>query len=110
MRTRLTIMAIVFAAATAAVGIIVVLVLLLGWLGLAIGALGTATVVVVYWLWMQPWQHRWDATDEGPSRHARRRLIANAASTTRAIPIAAPPEQVWPWLVQLGYGRAGWYS
>jgi hypothetical protein len=31
-------------------------------------------------------------------------------TTTRAIGIAAAPEQVWPWLVQLGYGRAGWYS
>jgi hypothetical protein len=37
-------------------------------------------------------------------------LIPDAASTTRAITIAAPPEQVWPWLVQLGYGRGGWYS
>lgn len=32
------------------------------------------------------------------------------ASDTRGIDIAAPPEQVWPWLVQMGYGRAGWYS
>jgi hypothetical protein len=31
-------------------------------------------------------------------------------STTRAITIDAPPEAVWPWLVQLGYGRAGFYS
>ena len=37
-------------------------------------------------------------------------LIPDAASTTRAITVAAPPEQVWPWLVQLGYGRGGWYS
>ncbi|MGH2513907.1 MAG: hypothetical protein ACRDGQ_14650 [Candidatus Limnocylindrales bacterium] len=29
---------------------------------------------------------------------------------TRTIEIAAPPEQVWPWLVQMGYKRAGWYS
>ncbi len=29
---------------------------------------------------------------------------------TRGIDIAAPPDQVWPWLLQLGYGRAGWYS
>jgi hypothetical protein len=29
---------------------------------------------------------------------------------TRGIDIAAPPEQVWPWLVQMGYKRAGWYS
>jgi hypothetical protein len=32
------------------------------------------------------------------------------AVLTRGIDIAAPPEQVWPWLVQMGYGRAGWYS
>jgi hypothetical protein len=29
---------------------------------------------------------------------------------TRGIEIAAPPSAVWPWLVQMGYGRAGWYS
>lgn len=29
---------------------------------------------------------------------------------TRAITIAATPEQVWPWLVQLGIGRAGGYT
>lgn len=29
---------------------------------------------------------------------------------TRAITIAATPEQVWPWLVQVGAGRGGWYS
>lgn len=30
--------------------------------------------------------------------------------STRAISIDAPPEQVWPWLVQVGCLRAGWYS
>jgi hypothetical protein len=30
--------------------------------------------------------------------------------STRAISIAAPPEAVWPWLVQVGCLRAGWYS
>jgi hypothetical protein len=29
---------------------------------------------------------------------------------TRAITIAAPPEEVWPWLVQVGCLRAGWYA
>jgi hypothetical protein len=29
---------------------------------------------------------------------------------TRAVTIAAPPEAVWPWIVQIGYGRAGFYS
>jgi hypothetical protein len=32
------------------------------------------------------------------------------AFDTRGIDIAAPPEKVWPWLVQMGFGRAGWYS
>jgi proline iminopeptidase len=27
-----------------------------------------------------------------------------------AVTIDAPPEQVWPWLVQMGGDRAGWYS
>jgi hypothetical protein len=29
---------------------------------------------------------------------------------TRAVTIDAPPAAVWPWLVQVGCGRAGWYS
>ncbi|HXR27494.1 MAG TPA: hypothetical protein VN771_06490 [Candidatus Baltobacteraceae bacterium] len=38
-------------------------------------------------------------------------LIADPTpSDTRGLEIAAPPEAVWPWLVQMGYGRAGWYS
>jgi proline iminopeptidase len=27
-----------------------------------------------------------------------------------ATTLDAPPEDVWPWLVQMGRGRAGWYS
>lgn len=30
--------------------------------------------------------------------------------TDFAIDICAPPAAVWPWLVQLGWGRAGWYT
>ena len=29
---------------------------------------------------------------------------------THAVTVDASPEQVWPWLVQLGHGRAGFYS
>jgi pimeloyl-ACP methyl ester carboxylesterase len=31
-------------------------------------------------------------------------------TSTHAITIDAPPEQVWPWIAQMGGGRAGWYS
>jgi hypothetical protein len=37
-------------------------------------------------------------------------FLPDVASTTRAISIAAPAEQVWLWLAQLGYGKADWYS
>jgi len=30
--------------------------------------------------------------------------------STMAVTIAAPPAAVWPWLAQMGNGRAGWYS
>lgn len=38
-------------------------------------------------------------------------LVADAiVSETRGLFIDAPPETVWSWLVQMGYGRGGWYS
>jgi len=38
-------------------------------------------------------------------------LVPDAeAVDTRGLEIGAPPKDVWPWLVQMGYGRAGWYS
>ncbi|GAB2450354.1 SRPBCC family protein [Xylanimonas ulmi] len=38
--------------------------------------------------------------------------VVPAASVvaTRGVGIAAPPRAVWPWIVQLGYGRGGFYS
>lgn len=32
------------------------------------------------------------------------------SSTTRAVTIDAPAEEVWPWIVQIGQGRGGMYS
>ena len=31
-------------------------------------------------------------------------------TSTHAITVDAPPEQVWPWIAQMGGGRGGWYS
>lgn len=49
-----------------------------------------------------------------PEEHAQAipgdELIAGGRSSTMATTIAAPPGDVWPWLVQMGNGRAGFYS
>jgi hypothetical protein len=50
-------------------------------------------------------------SEEGASVLPGDDIVADAeAVATRGIDIAAPPAAVWPWLMQLGYGRAGWYS
>ncbi len=37
-------------------------------------------------------------------------MAAPMVQTTHAVTINAPPQRVWPWLVQTGQGRAGFYS
>lgn len=38
-------------------------------------------------------------------------LCANArVSATRCITVTAAPQDVFPWIRQMGFGRAGWYS
>jgi hypothetical protein len=37
------------------------------------------------------------------------RLVAADVTLDRAFTLDASPGQVWPWLVQVGKGRAGWY-
>jgi hypothetical protein len=37
-------------------------------------------------------------------------IVAEAVTSTRAITIAAPASDVWPWLVQMGQDKAGFYS
>jgi hypothetical protein len=61
---------------------------------------------------LRPWHRRWGATTEEmeaamPGDH----LLPRAQyRCTRAITVCVPPEEVWPWLVQVGVGRAGWYA
>ncbi len=74
------------------------------------GAVGTAAVV--YGVWVRPRLMRWGASDEevaGPYPGAE--LVPEGKrSSTMAVTIDASPDKAWPWLVQLGWDRGGWYS
>lgn len=62
---------------------------------------------------MLRWYRHWGATDEEIARPLPGDdLIADSRlDSTQAITIHAPPERIWPWLAQAGYGgRAGFYS
>ncbi|MDH3261801.1 MAG: hypothetical protein OEM84_12635 [Acidimicrobiia bacterium] len=112
MRTQMMIMAIVGTVFVAGIGVLVALVLWLGWLAGGGVAAGILVAVISLYLWVvKPWHMRWGATDGEVARTMPGdELIPDAGSATRAVTIAATPEEIWPWLVQLGFGRAGWYS
>ncbi|MDY7100592.1 MAG: SRPBCC family protein [Actinomycetota bacterium] len=79
---------------------------------LAAAAAVVGASAAAYERWLKPWQQRWGATDEElalvlPGDD----LVAEPATqVTRAITIGATREQVWPWLVQLGADRGGFYT
>lgn len=76
----------------------------------AIGLVGS--VAVVYGSVVRPRLMRWGASAEevaGPYPGAG--LVPEGErGATMAVTIDAPPDRVWPWLVQLGGDRGGWYS
>jgi hypothetical protein len=77
----------------------------------ATAALG-AGVAAVYVRVVRPWALRWGATGQEAARQLPGDGVVQRADfvATRAITIYATTDQVWPWLVQIGSGRAGWYS
>jgi len=74
--------------------------------------LAAATTAVVYVRYARPWQLTWGATPNEVSRPlpGDELVTRPTFNATRAITIDAPPEEIWPWLVQVGLTRAGWYS
>jgi hypothetical protein len=60
----------------------------------------------------RPWHLRWGATrEEAAAPMPGDALVPRSHFTaTRAITVDAAPEAVWPWLMQVGFGRAGFYS
>ena len=68
--------------------------------------------VIAYQRVIRPWWKTWGIDDQDVGRQLPGDDLVPEARTidTRSLEIDAPPDDVWPWLVQMGYGRAGWYS
>ena len=69
-------------------------------------------VVAIHILLIRPGQLTWGAS-EAELGHAMPGddISVNATfDATRAVTIAGTPEQIWPWLMQWGYGKAGFYG
>ncbi len=75
--------------------------------GASIAAVGWAT-----YAGLRRWRATWGVVPEEVDRPLPGDELVPAvrSSDTRGITIDAPPELVWPWLLQMGYGRGGWYS
>jgi hypothetical protein len=78
----------------------------------AAACLGAAVTLGVYVGWIRPRAFAWGATREEASRPMTGDDLCPRPhlNATRAVTIAAPPEAIWPWLVQWGWNRAGFYS
>jgi hypothetical protein len=68
---------------------------------------------LIYHLGLRQWCLRWGATKaELQSAMPGDDLLPDAAmpGATHAITIHAGPEKIWPWLMQIGQDRSGFYS
>jgi hypothetical protein len=61
---------------------------------------------------LRPWHMGWGASaaEIGGPLPGDPYIPPQAVVSTRAVTIHAPTAEVWPWIVQLGQGRAGFYS
>ena len=75
-------------------------------------ALGIVVLGVVYALAIRPWHlHRGSTKDEVQRALPGDELVSEPKFVwNQAITIHAPAAEVWPWIVQIGNQRAGWYS
>ena len=64
----------------------------------------------VYLIVLHPWLMSWGATAEEVAASLPGDEVAGAPYLTRGLTIDAPPAGVWPWIVQIGQDRGGFYS
>lgn len=69
-------------------------------------------LLTIYLFLIRPAQLRWGATQEeiGRSMPGDELVADPTFVATRAITIRGGPEKIWPWIVQMGYDRAGYYG
>jgi hypothetical protein len=81
-------------------------------IGEGFGGAASMALLVVLGPFLRSKMQRWGATEQEASAllPADGLIIHPAMESTRAITIEAPPRRVWAWLVQIGQGRAGFYS
>jgi hypothetical protein len=84
---------------------------LLVWV-LFVGGTGAVVALAAYLFWIRPWQLTWGASDSEVAREMPGDDFVEGPTfnATRAVTIRAPAELIWPWLLQMGHKRAGWYS
>ena len=70
----------------------------------------TALLFGLYVAFLHPWLIEWGATAEEQHMTLPGDDIDPPPYVTRAIDIAAPPSAVWPWIIQMGQDRGGFYS
>ena len=72
----------------------------------------TAGAAAIYAYVIRPWHLRWGVIDDEADRALPGdELVPHAQLyATHAVTINAPMDQIWPWLVQMGQGRGGFYS
>jgi hypothetical protein len=76
------------------------------------GFVFVVALAVAYLGFLRPVQMRWGATDLEVARPMPGDTLTRDATfvATRAVTIDATPEQIWPWIAQMGAGRAGFYG
>lgn len=77
-----------------------------------IGVAAAAAAAAGFYYKVRPWWKSWghDPTEAELALPGDDLVADPLFADTRGITIDAPPSSIWPWLVQMGFGRGGWYS
>ncbi|HPS49175.1 MAG TPA: hypothetical protein PK892_00620 [Bacteroidales bacterium] len=76
-------------------------------------AIGILILLLISYIFIiRPWHLKWGATEKEVSLSLPGDDIVKKPdfNATRGISIAAPPHEIWKWIIQIGSKKAGWYS